>query len=60
MNLWRLKISLLINDNGSDIKEKIEKEEWVLWEERLNLIVQLSLAAEHTLYLTPIRDGVKI
>ena len=47
-------------DNGSDIKEKIEKEEWVLWEERLNLIVQLSLAAEHTLYLTPIRDGVKI
>ena len=52
--------NITARDNGSDIKEKIEKEEWVLWEERLNLIVQLSLAAEHSLYLTPIRDGVKI
>ena len=52
--------NIAARDNGSYIKEKKEKEEWVLWEERLNLIVQLFLAAEHTLYLTPIRDGVKI
>ena len=52
--------NITAHDNGSYIKEKSEEEEWVLWEERLNLIVQLFLAAEHTLYLTPIRDGVKI